>query len=372
MKTILAFTYFIGSILVIFGLLWLGFFLAPPEFVLDKETVAVERGVLKNSDRLFPNLKSKQAFQYPGTLAGLASQDDNCKVWLLVCIDKTQAKTVFKNYAKKVTTGIGIHQSSGPNYHNYKDPKVGIWGRIKRIDEVILHVEARKEETIDQTFQQAGLITPNPKANILTDIFQGGRYWSYILIIFLIYAALQFPIWNRIVGWATVVNPKPEVTPLSESELKRRLLSLNEMDVPFRVSERKDGKIDITWRLADAKWVGLMTLNKVTKIQVIRLKLSEPEKACRAVDITKSVRATADGLKTAFSFDTFFSRGVIFGQWEFEKQYGLIFKNGNFTFDKVYEYKFSYDELKNPIVNVVIQSGWKYKQVLFLSKIMGG
>ncbi len=287
--------------------------------------------------------------------------------------DKKEAKSVFKSYAKKVTKEIGIHQSSGPSYHNYKEPEAGVWGCIKLIDEIILHAEAKNEENLDKIFLQSGLVTPNPKANILTDIFYKDRYWSsYILILTLIYVALQFPIWNRIVGWGTVVEPKPEITPLSESELRRRLLSLNEMDVPFYVFERKDGKIDVVWRLADAKWAGLMTLNKVTKVQVIRLKLSEHEKTCRAIDITKSVKATADGLKTAFSFDTFFSRGVIFWEWEFEKQYGLTFKDGGFTFDKVYEYKFSYDELKNPVVNVVVQSGWKYKQVLFLSKIMGG
>lgn len=84
-----------------------------------------------------------------------------------------------------------------------------------------------------------------------------------------------------------------------------------------------------------------------------RLKLSEQEKTCSAVDITKSVRTTADGLKTAFSFDTFFSRGVTLWQWKFEKQYGLIFKDGGFSFDKVYEYGFNYEELKNPTVSVV-------------------
>ncbi|NWF93219.1 MAG: hypothetical protein HXY46_09900 [Syntrophaceae bacterium] len=225
---------------------------------------------------------------------------------------------------------------------------------------------------MDHIFMGSGLLTPNPKANVLTEIFHKGNYWSYILVFILIYAAFQPPIWNRVVGWATLVNTKPEVSPLSESELKRRLLTLNEMDVPFQVSERKDGKIDVTWRLADAKWAGLMTLNKVRKIQVIRLKFSDREKTCRAVDITKSVRATADGLKTAFSFETFFSRGVIFWQWEYEKQYGLIIKDGGLTFDKVYEYKFSYDELKNPIVNIVVQSGWKYKQVLLFSKLLGG
>ncbi|MGQ9646047.1 MAG: hypothetical protein ACUVWO_05840 [Thermodesulfobacteriota bacterium] len=364
MKKFIALICLFGSILIPVGFLFLCGFLAPPEYVLDKEAI-------KNPETILPSF-SKKAFQYPGVLSGIEGWDEDRKVWLLIFKDKREAKSVFKSYAKKITEGIGIHQSSGPSYHNYKKPEAGLWGRIKLIDEIILHGEARNEERLDQMFDQSGLLIPNPKANVLTDIFQKGRYWSYILILILIYAALQFPIWNRIVGWATVVNPKPEVTPLSESELRRRLLSLNEMDVPFQVFERKGGKIDVVWRLADAKWAGLITLNKVTKVQVIRLKLSEQEKTCRAIDITKSVRATADGLKTAFSFDTFFSRGVTFWQWEFEKQYGLIFKNGGFTFDKVYEYKFSYDELKNPIVSVVTQSGWKYKQMLFLSKILGG
>lgn len=353
-----------GTILVPFGLLFLCAFLAPPEFVLDKET-------FKNPENILPGF-NKKVFQYPGVLTGIEGWDKDCKVWFLICKDKKEAKSVFESYAKKVTQGIGIHQSSGPTYHHYKKTEAGLLGRIKLIDQVVFHVEAKDEVAINQIFKSSGLLIPNPSANLLTDIFRKGKYWSYILILILIYAAFQLPIWNRIVGWATVVNPKPEVTPLNESELRHRLLSLNEMDVPFHVFERKDGKIDVVWRLADAKWAGLMTLNKVTKIQVIRLKLSEQEKTCRAIDITKSVRITADGLKTAFSFDTFFSRGVNFWQWEFEKQYGLIFKDGGFTFDKVYEFKFSYDELKNPIVNVVVQSGWKYKQVLFLSKFLGG
>lgn len=365
MKKFFAIICLFGSILIPIGLLSLCAFLAPPWFILDKEAI-------KNPEKILSGF-NKKTFHYPGTLNGVAGWDEDRKVWLLICRDKKEAKSVFKNYAKKVTTGIGSSQSSGPSYHDYKKPELGVWGRIKLIDEIILHGEARDEESLDKIFEESGLVTPNPKANILTQIFHKGKYWSYIIIFILIYAAFQLPIWNRIVGWATTVLPKAEVSPLRESDLKRRLLSLNGMDVPFQVSERKDGKIDVTWRLADAKWAGLMTLNKVTKIQLIRLKFSEREKTCCAVDIIKSVRTTADGLKTAFSFDTFFSRGTIFWQWEFEKQYGLFFKNGELTFDKVYEYTFSYDELRYPIVNVVVsQGGWKYKQVLFLSKIMGG
>ncbi len=372
MKTIVALVYFFGSILVIFGLLWLGFLLAPPEFVLDREAVAVEHGALKHSERLFPSFRSKEPFHYPGAIAGLIGQNDDCKAWLLVCIDKKQAESVLKSYAKRVTAGIGTHQSSGPSYHNYNDPKAGIRGRIKRIGEVILHVEARNEEAIDQTFKQAGLMTPNPKANLLTEVYHTDKYFLPILIFILIYAAIQLPIWNRVGSWAVTVYPRPGVSPVSESEVRRRLLAINDLDVPLKVTERRDGKLDVTWRLADAKWAGLMTMNKVTVTQMIRLRLSEKDIACRAVDIIKSVRATAEGLRMGFSLSFSFFRGIIFGQWEYEKQYGLIFKDGGLTFDKAYEYKFRHDELKNPIVNIVVGSGWQYKPVMFISKILGG
>jgi len=365
MKKFFALIYFFGSILIPISLLSLSASLAPPEFTLDRKAI-------NNPDKLFTNLKVKKTFQYPGVVAGIEGWDEDRKVWLLICRDKKEAKSVFKSYAKKVTMGIGSYQSSGPTYHRYKKNDAGLSGRIKLIEDVIFHVEAKDEEAIEQTFKSSGLLIPNPKANILTDVFHKGKNWFYLLIFILIYGALQFPIWNRVVGWATKVLPKSGVLPVSESELRGRLLAINEMGVPFQVVERKDGKIDVIWRLADAKWAGLMTLNKVTKIQIIRLSFSEKERTCRAIDITKSLKATADGLIMGFSFETFFSRGVTFWQWEYEKQYGLIFKDGQLTFDRVYEYKFSYDELKSPIVNVVVQSGWQYKQVLFLSKILGG
>ncbi len=372
MKAIAALIYFFGSILIPMGLLGYGFLMAPPEFVLDKEMMTVENGWIKHSGRLLPYLKSKEAFQYPGAMGGLMGQDDHRRVWLLVFKDETQAKTIFKDYARKATADAGIRQSSGPNYHHYRGPKMGIVGHIKRIDNIILHVETDKEEVIDQTFYQSGLITPNSKANLLTDIFYKGKHWRYILIFILIYAAPQFRIWNQVGSWAASVHPNPGILPVSQSELRRRLLAINQMDVPFQVAERKDGKIDVTWRLADAKWAGLMTLNKVTVIQIIRLRLSEKDKACRAVDIARSVRATADGLRKGLSLNFSFFRGIILGQWEYEKQYGLIFKDGGLTFDKAYEYQFRHDELKNPIINIVVQSGWQYKPVMFISKILGG
>jgi hypothetical protein len=41
-------------------------------------------------------------------------------------------------------------------------------------------------------------------------------------------------------------------------------------------------------------------------------------------------------------------------------------------FDTAYEYKFSLSELRNPVVNVVVSSGWNFKPVMFFSIILGG
>lgn len=369
MKKILAFIYALMSILIPIGLVWLGYLLAPSEFILNKDILVLSEDELKDSKILFPNFTFKEHFSFPGALMGLTGKEEDNTFWLLICEDQEKAKSVFQNYAKEVTKGVGIHQSSGPSYHNYKNSEIGILGHIKLIDRVVVHIEGKEEEIIDQIFKNSGILIPNPKANLLTEIFRTSKFFDkylwHIIIVILIYAGLQFPIWNRVIAWATTVHPKPGVVAVEESELRRRLLSINDLEVPFQISERKDGKFEATWRLADAKWAGLMTANKVTELRIIRLKLSDKEKTCKAVDITKSVRATADGLSLGFSFSSFFSRGVIFWEWAYEKQYGFIFKDGHLTFDTAYEYKFSYDEIKNPIVNIVVQSGWQYKQVLF-------
>jgi hypothetical protein len=144
------------------------------------------------------------------------------------------------------------------------------------------------------------------------------------------------------------------------------------MDVPFHVVGKKGNKLDVVWRLADAKWVGLMTANKVSRVEIMRLRLSDRDKSCRVVEISKAIKLSADGTTMQFAFSFSFFRGIVFGQWEYEKQFGLIFKDGGLTFDTAYEYKFSLSELKNPIVNIIVSSGWSYKPVIFFSRILGG
>jgi hypothetical protein len=84
MKAFLAFVYFFGSIIIIFGLLWLMIWVAPAEFVLDRGALPNHNGRFDYPYRMFPSLPLKEPFVFPGPTAGLAAQDDGVKAWVAV------------------------------------------------------------------------------------------------------------------------------------------------------------------------------------------------------------------------------------------------------------------------------------------------
>ena len=55
----------------------------------------------------------------------------------------------------------------------------------------------------------------------------------------------------------------------------------------------------------------------------MRLPVSDHDKSCRAVKISNATKASADGAVLQFVFGSSFFRGIVFGQWEYEKQLGL-------------------------------------------------
>jgi hypothetical protein len=372
MKVLIAFIYFFSSILVPIGLCFLGVTLAPEKTAVNRESLlALAKGSgLENN--ILPDAVSKEPFSYPGALNGTAIQYKEGSVRILFFRDKIEAAGVFKIYAKERSEGSGVHQRSGPDYFFYSIPERGVAGRIEHLDEVIIHAEAHDPEAASKLVMRSGIVYPNPKANWMTEVFRTDQYLYHLIIAFLIYAAIQLRLWNRVGSWAAKVDPEPGIMPVSEDELVSRLLSINDADLPFQVIKKRGGKLEATWRLANAKWAGIATLNKVTELRVIQLRLDDRGKVCRALDIGRSVRKTVDGLEMGFSLTGFIFRGIIFKQWEYEVQYGITIKDGKIDFGKVYEYKFDHDELKGIIVETVIKSGWEYRPVLFISKILGG
>ena len=280
-------------------------------------------------------------------------------------------KQRLKLYSEQYLEGIKS-RSSGSGYYNYKNKKLDVAGRIKLVDGVIIHVEGRDYPSVDQVIERSALLIRNPEANIFSDIAYTDKYIPQIVAAVLLYMLLLVPLWSRVASWSVTVPPKPGIEPVSEAELRQRLLTINETDSPLQVVERKDGKMDIVWRLADAKWAGLMTLNKIKHTKIIRMDLSAEDEACRAIDLSKTVRGSADAntLHLGFSFNFF--RGIVFYQKEYETQYGLVYKDGRLEIDSAYTYAFNNAEMKSPVKQIVRNSGWRYKPVIFFTRWLSG
>ena len=63
---------------------------------------------------------------------------------------------------------------------------------------------------------------------------------------------------------------------------------------------------------------------------------------------------------------------LFFFQKEYETQYGLVYRDGRLAIDNAYQYTFNSAEMKSPVMQIVRDSGWRYKPVIFFTRWLGG
>ncbi|MFO7540721.1 MAG: hypothetical protein R6X32_22000, partial [Chloroflexota bacterium] len=145
-----------------------------------------------------------------------------------------------------------------------------------------------------------------------------------------------------------------EGMPVSKSELRQVLLNINQFDVPVTAEERGD-TIVFTWRYVDAKWWEILAKAGLKSVYECHVKLNDKKKTATLIDITRSVswRAGPSGVELGWSG----FRGVELG-YEIGKAYGL---KENFELGKIYDYQFSPQEIKNPVMNTILRHGWEVR-----------
>ncbi len=142
-----------------------------------------------------------------------------------------------------------------------------------------------------------------------------------------------------------------EPNAISEQELRKKLLDINNLDVPVTVSE-KGKKIIITWKYLDAKWWELLQKRGATSIYQLIIKLNGEKKRAKLIDVNKKVSWGVSPTKARIRGGYF--RGIML-QYEIGKAWGV---RENFMPGKIYDYKFTPSEIKNPIMNEILKSGW--------------
>jgi len=186
-------------------------------------------------------------------------------------------------------------------------------------------------------------------------------------LVFLVYGLVQvFVVFPLVGSWAATVTLESNVR-LTTEELRRRLFSLNHESLPFAVEQdsHDPNRITASWKIADQKWIELFAARGLRIQYQLRMRLLEATGAVEAQDNFKRFEYTAGlgarGIRFRSGFSFF--KGISLFQYQRGLRYGVIFKDGMLKIDYAYNYRFSMPEIKNPIIEIVTESGWTFKPV---------
>ena len=152
------------------------------------------------------------------------------------------------------------------------------------------------------------------------------------------------------------------VTRASPEELKTRLLALNRPTAPWQIRDGSAEGVDLVaeWRIVDASWYEIFAKAGLEKVHQVLMKFDPARGEIRAVDRDWTVEWSAGVPNLTASAEAFRGQKV-------EVSFGtaFAFREEDLTYGKVYEYRFSSQELKGPLREAALAAGWGWKGVAF-------
>lgn len=151
-------------------------------------------------------------------------------------------------------------------------------------------------------------------------------------------------------------QPRADVTPVDTDELRRRLLAINDLDVPFTIAVDSSHNVEATWRWADAKWVDHARAHGVRRTHRVLLRLDPSGHIARVTDYAASFdwSAGAGGGNVAWKA----SSGINFFEVRKERVFGVPLSGET-------SWRFNLQELKAPLIQAVTEAGWDWRPVLW-------
>jgi hypothetical protein len=156
-------------------------------------------------------------------------------------------------------------------------------------------------------------------------------------------------------------KPAPNVPILPPEEVIARLMAVNRPTAPYRIMDGKAEGVDLIaeWKIVDAQWYEVFGKAKLSKVFRIYLKLDPEKHEVRAQDHEYSVKWSAGVPSLSLAVSSFKGQSTSI-------EFGTAFAfTETLAPGQVYKYKFSTNEIKKPIQDVVAACGWSYKGVSF-------
>jgi hypothetical protein len=309
-------------------------FLGPPPYLLDEDGL----GPAWSSPRRFPDgsTVSVTAYSSPGA-----------------------ANEEAESIGQSIPTSSASHTLNVIRYTRADDGRRGL---LLPVGRRIVHIEAADDRAIDERLHSLPFIHENPEKNPVWLLFSEST--GVALAGLGLYILALGVLMVRGGSWAAEIAPPAQSAPVPAETLRSRILALNDLDLPFHLREESN-RLVAEWRIADARWIGLMEAGGLHDVHRIYMELDPERHRVRSLDEHQTV-SWGGGIAQVSGPYSFF-RGIAFFEYSRGAHLGLFFSNGRWTM-KAYDYRFLLSEMKTPLVEVTVGSGWTFTPVVTLSR----
>jgi hypothetical protein len=158
---------------------------------------------------------------------------------------------------------------------------------------------------------------------------------------------------------------KPGVPSIDKEKMRQDILSVNSPDLPYQIKPSDKTDLELNWKIADARWLGVFARERIQKTYRAYIYLDEAKHAVRFWQAIDNVEWVAGAPKVHFQKEFF--RGKVIYQKSYGVQYGV---KTDKTFGKVYEYNFDINQVTEPVRKKVLDGGWEFVEVMKKSHAM--
>lgn len=193
------------------------------------------------------------------------------------------------------------------------------------------------------------------------------------LLFLLPYIALAALAFIRLTSWSMTFEPAPGSSAISMQDLRQRLQAINDgAEFPFTVtSGKRPDEVIIDWKYADAVWLDLLRVHKISALTRLTIRLDETDHTARVRETQSQFNASAGTGGLGLSFYQQWG-AITFYEARQETLYGIQIENGRPVAKLSYTYRFDIREMRDPLLKLITENGWTFKCVTLPLKWLTG
>jgi hypothetical protein len=155
-------------------------------------------------------------------------------------------------------------------------------------------------------------------------------------------------------------HPEDGVAPCSAEEVRAALLGVNRDNAPFIIRDGADEECDLVaeWRMAEPAWQAIFVESQLSRSVRIRMRLVPEDHELRVLE--ESWEVTRVGNPPQLKISGSYSRGPD----RTVSRHFTVQRGENSGLETTETFRFASSDLRDPLQNAVLKSGWTWRSVI--------